>query len=203
MPPKPKFTKEEIVDAAFEIVRSQGKEALTARELGKKLGSSARPIFTLFKDMNELKIEVKKKANDLLNEYLTRAENYQPLYKQAIKETIKFASDEPNLFDLVFLTDNSEPVNFEFLKIEFKEEIDRYLEVLKKNYQLTDEETMIIFKHSCIYIYGIGAMCSCKVCSFTDEQLNNLLGEVFMAMLMYIKSGKIHDQKVVPMEISI
>lgn len=43
MPPKPKFTREEIIAAALEIVSEKGIEALTAKELGEKLGSSARP----------------------------------------------------------------------------------------------------------------------------------------------------------------
>lgn len=201
MPPKPKFTKEEIVDKAFELVRDKGFDALTSRELGNRLGSSARPIFTVFKDMNEVKSEVKKKAEDLLNEYLTRAENYEVMYKQAIKETIQFASDEPNLFHLLFLRNSEEPVNFEFMKDRFKDQINRYFEFIKKNYQLNDEEVGIIFKHTCVYVYGVGAMCAEKVCTFSDDQLNDLLGEVFMAMLMYIKSGKIHEKTPVPKEV--
>ena len=201
MPPKPKFTREEIIDAAFEIVRSNGMEALTSRVLGKKMGSSARPIFTIFKDMNELKNEVRSKAEDMLNEYLSRAENYEPLYKQAVKETIQFASDEPNLFYLIFMTDNGEAINFEFLKDKFKNEIAHYLDVLEKNYQLSEEESMIIFKHSSIYIYGVGAMCASRLCYFSDEQLNQLLGEVFMAMLMYIRSGKYKEKTPIPKEL--
>ena len=48
MPPKAKFTREEIVEAAFSIVKADGFEALTSRALGTRLGSSARPIFTVF-----------------------------------------------------------------------------------------------------------------------------------------------------------
>ena len=40
MPPKPKFSKEEIIDAALDIVSQNGVAALTARELGEKLGCS-------------------------------------------------------------------------------------------------------------------------------------------------------------------
>ena len=47
MPPKPKFTKDEIVQAALEVVSQKGVEALTAKELGDALGSSARPICLL------------------------------------------------------------------------------------------------------------------------------------------------------------
>ena len=43
MPPKPKFTKDEIVQAALEVVSQKGVEALTAKELGDALGSSPAP----------------------------------------------------------------------------------------------------------------------------------------------------------------
>ena len=62
MPPKPKFTKDEIINAAFEIVRTRGEHALTAREVGKYLKTSSSPIFTVFNDMEELKTEVARKA---------------------------------------------------------------------------------------------------------------------------------------------
>lgn len=61
MPMKPKFTKEEIIDKALDYVSKYGIEALTARELGKCLGSSACPIFTVFENMEEVVKEVKKR----------------------------------------------------------------------------------------------------------------------------------------------
>ena len=54
MPPKAKFKKNEIIETALNIVRTRGFEALTARSLGAELGSSARPIFTVFQSMDEL-----------------------------------------------------------------------------------------------------------------------------------------------------
>ena len=62
MPPKPKFTKEEIVEAALALVSERGMEALTARDLGERLGSSARPIFTVFRSMEEVQQETRKAA---------------------------------------------------------------------------------------------------------------------------------------------
>ena len=58
MPPKPKFTREEIVAAALDIVRERGLKGLTARDLGARLGASARPIFTVFENMEDLTREV-------------------------------------------------------------------------------------------------------------------------------------------------
>ena len=47
MPPKPKFSREEIVDAALDIVSREGVSALTARELGEKLGIFFGKLFVV------------------------------------------------------------------------------------------------------------------------------------------------------------
>ena len=66
MPPKPKYTRAEIADATFDLVRTQGIEALSARELAKQIGTSTRPIFTAFKDMDDLKGEIHHMAGGML-----------------------------------------------------------------------------------------------------------------------------------------
>ena len=54
MPPKAKYTREEIIQKAFEMAREKGIDSVVARELGKELGTSSSPIFTAFKNMEEL-----------------------------------------------------------------------------------------------------------------------------------------------------
>ena len=56
MPPKAKFTRTEIVDTALQIVR----------ELGRRLKSSACPVFTVFANMEEVHGEVIRGAKKLL-----------------------------------------------------------------------------------------------------------------------------------------
>ncbi len=70
MPPKAKFKKEEIIAAALSIVREQGFDALTARALGTKLDSSARPIFTVFQSMEEVQTEVIATAREQYNSHI-------------------------------------------------------------------------------------------------------------------------------------
>ena len=65
MPPKAKFSRDEIVEAALTIVREDGIQALTARSLGDRLGSSARPVFTVFQNMEEVQGAVLKAAKVL------------------------------------------------------------------------------------------------------------------------------------------
>ena len=65
MPPKAKFTKREIVEAASEIAEKSGIAAVTAREVGAALGVSSRPLFTYFDSVDDLKKEVYLFAKEL------------------------------------------------------------------------------------------------------------------------------------------
>ncbi len=103
MPPKAKFTREEIVSAAFEMVRADGIECLTARALGEKLGSSARPIFTVFGGMEEIRREVIAAATALYDGYVAKGLAEKLAFKGVGTAYIRFAAEEPKLFNLLFM----------------------------------------------------------------------------------------------------
>lgn len=92
MPPKPRFTREELVDAALDIVSRKGIEALTARELGEALSSSARPIFTVFRSMEELQQEVRSAAMRRFESYAGRTMPGVPLFKQVGMQMVLFGA---------------------------------------------------------------------------------------------------------------
>ena len=54
MPGKFMFTREEVLAAALDLVREQGIAAVIARKLGEKPGSSSKPIFSLFENMEDI-----------------------------------------------------------------------------------------------------------------------------------------------------
>ena len=70
MPPKCKFTRKEIIQAALDIARTEGIASINARALGAKLGSSSKPIFSVFENMEEVQTEVQKAAKALYAEYV-------------------------------------------------------------------------------------------------------------------------------------
>ena len=93
MPPKPKFTKEHVVHVALELVSKSGIEALTSRGLGKALGCSACPVFTMFKDMGEVRNEVYKEAKKRFDRYMAVAEDYSPAYKKRGMQWVRFSQE--------------------------------------------------------------------------------------------------------------
>ena len=73
MPPKVKFTSNEIIEAAVKITREKGIAAVTAREVGATLGVSSRPLFTYFDTVEELKREVYLYAKTYIRSMLKTA----------------------------------------------------------------------------------------------------------------------------------
>ena len=62
MPPKVKFTKDEIIQAALNVARVKGASSVSTRDIAAELQVSTRPIFTYFDTMEEVRAEIRKAA---------------------------------------------------------------------------------------------------------------------------------------------
>jgi len=108
MPPKCKFTREEIIAAALAIAREQGIEAVTARAIGEKLASSSKPIFSIFENMEEVLEETLLAARAVYNEYIAQALASDQAFREVGSQYIKFAIVEPKLFQMLFMSEQTE-----------------------------------------------------------------------------------------------
>lgn len=82
---------------------------MTARALAAELGCSVKPIFGLFKNMEEVQQEVGIAAYELYQKYLLEdmTSGKYPPYKASGMAYIRFAKDEKELFKLLFMRDRS------------------------------------------------------------------------------------------------
>ena len=97
MPPKAKYTAREIMDIAFNIVRWNGWEALSARAIADELKSSTMPIYVHFKSMENLEEEIIKRSLALLLEYQTTVRTGNPVLDSGVGYVL-FAKEEQHLF---------------------------------------------------------------------------------------------------------
>jgi len=100
MPPKAKFSKESVVDAAFQVVRKKGWQGLTARSIANELNSSTNPIYSHLKSMKDLEEKVVKKAIDLFEEYILTPREGDQWINQAFGYLL-FAVHEKYLFKAI------------------------------------------------------------------------------------------------------
>ncbi len=190
MPPKAKYTREEIIEVAFEMAREEGLESVAARELGKRLGTSSSPIFTAFKNMDELYKEVRDRAMKAFENYVHDAVNYTPAFKQVGVKMIQFAMEEPKLFQLLYMQEHGTPQTCEDMIGELGDTVEICLDVIETDYAITRQEAELLFKQVWIHTFGICVLVAAKVCYFTPEEISEMLSSEFQGLLMLIKSGK-------------
>lgn len=190
MPPKFKFTKEQIIEKAIELVRIGGIEALTARELASTLGTSVKPIFTAFENMEQVKEKVKDRALEIYYEHLSDYTDYTPAFKRHGMQFIKFAKIEPELFKLLFMQKAPPDFNFENSIETLIGGGLGILDVVMEKYNLKREEAKKLFKIMWLEGYGIAAQIALGVCAFSEEQISEMLSITFIGALNTIKSGK-------------
>lgn len=101
MPPKAKISREDIIDAAFGIVRKGGWAKLSVRSIAEKLKSSTMPIYYQFKSMEMIEKEVVKKAVALQAEYSSVPLTDVSALNNGIGYVL-FAWEEPHLFAAIY-----------------------------------------------------------------------------------------------------
>lgn len=188
MPPKAKFSRDEIIQAGLDIVRENGLEALSARALGAKLGSSARPIFTIFQNMEEVHAEVRKQAKLLYATYVKKGLEQELEFKGVGTQYILFAVQEPKLFQLLFMSEQKQlPAVVNVMPVID----DNYKEILlsvQNGYHLSEDKAEQLYRHLWIYTHGIAVLCATNMCVFTTEEINKMIVQVFTGVLKEIKN---------------
>mgnify|MGYP001068191878 CR=1 FL=1 len=153
MPPKIKFTREEIVDAAFEIAKKEGFSKITARSVASRLNSSVAPIYVNFKTIEELVQAVVHRVFTLSEELLAEQKG-ENLFENIGKASLAFARDYPVLFRELVLKPNPYMTAYE--------ETEKVMvEALKENEEMkewTMEELRRLFLKMRIFQLGLSAM---------------------------------------------
>ncbi len=187
MPPKAKFTKEEVVAAALAIVREEGAKGLTARTLAGALNSSVCPIFTLFDGMDEVLQAVIIAANTLYQSYIKEdmERGEYPPYKGSGMAYIRFAKEEKELFKLLFMRDRrGEKIE------ENREEIRPLLDILTKQLEIGEDEAYRLHLELWLYVHGIATMIATSYLDWDMEFVSNALTDGYEGLKIRYTGGK-------------
>ena len=193
MPPKAKFTKTEIIEAATEIVRKDGPQALTSRALGIQLGSSARPIFTVFKNMEEVQQVMIEAAKALYKGYVNKGLAEAHPFKGVGTQYILFSVNEPKLFQLLFMTEQKHIPDLSGVLPLIDESYEQILLSIQDDYKICMSSAKKLYYHLWIYTHGIASLCATKMCRFTDEEISTMITEVCVSILKKIMEEEDND----------
>lgn len=193
MPPKPKFTRDQVAAAAFQMIKEGGVSALTARDLGSRMGTSARPIFTLFKNMEEVKQAARELAIQEFMTYISDYREYTPVFKRIGMMIVRYGIHEPELFKLLFLQEHSRGVTFEQALHDLDGMDETCIRLVMRDYELTREEAKLLFEQMWTHALGLGTMCAMGVCDLPEEEIGRRQGIMFASLMTFIKSGKLDE----------
>ncbi len=178
MPPTVRFTRDAVLNAACQLMRREGMEALNARAIAKELGGSTQPIFRLFTNMEDLHREL---ILYVARQFQAHAEadmaQSDSPYIQLCTTYLLYGRDEPELFKLLFMRDRvsegqySDQTNFDLV-----------FNILKKETPLDDETALRFFERTWLFIHGLAVCIATKYIPCQDERyLISMVKEAYNA----------------------
>lgn len=164
MPPSVRFTREAVMNAAYQLIRREGAGALNARAVAKELGGSTQPIFRLFSGMEELKQAVTELAlttwKDKLKE---RLQSSRFPYLSIGMSFLLFARDEPELFRLLFMRDRVTDGSCTDYNISWG------VPLIENSVKVDAETATKLYERNWLFCYGLAVSIATKYIPCMDE----------------------------------
>ena len=183
MAPKYKFTKEEMVEAALQVVRTKGIGGLTAKTMADELGTSTQPIFTRFGSMEGIKREVYAAAVRVYDGYTDAGLKAEVPFFGVGMQYIQFAREEPELYRLLFLsreTDLSAMKSMEHLQQLVRP-------TLMRIYCMTSQEADLYFRNLWLVVHSLSTLIVTGDCPYSDQEIGRILTGFSISICKSIK----------------
>ena len=180
VPPKPKVQREHIVDAAVSVAREKGIEAVTAREVARALSVSTRPIFSWFDTMEQLKAEVFEQAKARYREYMERGLAQSIPFQGVWQQYLRFATEEPALYRLLFLTPPGDTSGGAMASLSFSQEMVR--ESIMRVYHMDAHTADCYFRDIWLVAFSFATLIVTDNCPYTIDEMIAVGTEVSLSI---------------------
>ena len=192
------YTRERVVEAAFELIREGGWSSVTARSIAQRLGSSTMPIYSHLRSIAEVERALRAKARALLKEFQSRPWTDDVLLDLAFGY-IAFARDERYLFRFLYIDRPDVVAEGELSGMEgfFDQEYADRPEV-SDAVAAVGPGLDALAEHSWIFTHGLAMLLSSgSIGKCSDERILQLLqnaGQAFYLMVMD-RAGKPTEER--------
>ena len=190
-------TKDRILSAALNLVRSGGPSALTARRLCEALGCGANAVFSSFGSIQGVRDAVKKEARALYRRRVSAGFSLHPPFKGFGMALVWFAMDEPQLYSLVM--DADMPMesfeNYADEYVGFKQES---LAAIAASFGLRGHDAEMLYYQMVLVVLGLAQASTRGGCPLSIPQVSGILGKNVRAFLMVIRAGADERERFVP-----
>ncbi len=190
-------TKEKILSAALDLVRSGGPSALTARSLSARLECGANAIFSSFGSIQGVRDAVREEARKLYRKRVGDGFALNPPFKGFGIAFIWFAMDEPYLFSMIMESQLKPDSYKDYIDshVGFKAEC---LSAIAGTFGLHGKDAETLYYQLILVALGLASTCTGGKSPLTIPQASEILGKNVRAFLMVIRAGKDEREGFVP-----
>ena len=186
MPPKAKVTREMILDAAFDLVRSEGQGALNVRALARCLGCSTQPILYNFATMEELTAAVYEKADEYHTScILPRGEAGPDALLRLGLNYVRFGHEERHLFRFLFESNRFGGMDLRGLMQ--GPGIGELVDILSQGLCCERAEAERVFLAFFAVVHGLGSLLANNAMAYDETECTEMLETVFYGALASLK----------------
>ncbi|MBR1423567.1 MAG: TetR/AcrR family transcriptional regulator [Ruminococcus sp.] len=201
MPPKPKITKDMIIEAGFDIVRKEGEQSLNVRRVAAELGCSTQPVMYHFSTVNELKSAVYEYADNFHTEYiLTPDDSIEDKFLSIGIKYIRFAFENKHLFRFIFQSDHFQ--NMGLRDLIYSDYSLPVINPLCEKTRLSENQARDVFGSLFICAHGAADLLANNSLEYDEEYFKRLLKNTLNGLVTVAKydirstdqidGGKIH-----------
>ena len=185
MPPRPRITREMILEAAYAIAREKGIDSVNARAIAEALGCSTQPVLYWFDHVEDVRREVYRMADAYQTECLMHpVEGQDPMTAMGLNY-IRFAAQEKHLFRLLFQSDSFRGQSVTAL-VELPETTP-VLEVFQREAGLTLAQTKTVFRSLLLLVHGWASLLANNAMAYDEDEIIPTLETAFMGMIGAVK----------------
>ena len=191
MPSSPRIKKEDMLQAALELVSRDGYAALNIKAVAKELGCSTAPISWQFGGMHGLREELIPFAEQYVEDkYYSRNENEVAAFEQRGRGTIDLALENPNLFRFLYTGERSQILSTGFRLQTNNPDTDNVYQKMADLLGITLNQVMDFAMTMMVYTQGIGTLIASGIVKDTKENMYRMLHNTG---LTYLKGLGVKD----------
>lgn len=183
MPAKKQVSKEDIIEAAYGILREKGISAMNMRSVAERCGCSTQPLYLSFKGYNKLKDCVTEKCYKEFDKYIRKkiALKEYPEYKAIGMGYISFAVDEAEIFKYMFMRRRDKASDCE------NDSFDKSAMLIMKNYGLYKDDAVTLHAEMWIFVHGIATMLATKYLDWDMETVSKMVTDAYLGLSERLK----------------
>ena len=176
---KEKYTREELVEKAVEMVREKGFDNLGIRSLADYAGVSTQPICRHFGNIKELNACVLSAINDLYEDFLKKEvqSGQYPPYKASGIGYVNFARKEPELFKALFMRSRK---NEDGKKEDAA--FDAISRKVAERYKIDYADARKFHLMMWLVVHGIATQIATEYLNLSEADVSDILTESFTAL---------------------